>query len=147
MVFLACYLIFKSSTCQSAASEHLISCNHLSAKVCMYVCVCVCEAINNKWRDLDFIRLVELLQLLFSYILWLLPSMSSIGMTPVTKCIMSYSQRRLREGCISHLYCSKRHFTPPSLLTRRNASVLKVGVLYVWKMMKCVASYSLRRLR
>ena len=34
-----------------------------------------------------------------------------------------------------------------SLLARQNASVLKVGVRYVWKMAKCVASYSQKRLK
>ena len=32
------------------------------------------------------------------------------------------------------LYSNKRCFTRPSLLTTRSAPVLKVGVLYVWKM-------------
>ena len=46
-----------------------------------------------------------------------------------------------------YIRSSKRHFTHPSLLTRQSALVLKVGVSYGWKMTKCIASYSLRRLR
>ena len=47
---------------------------------------------------------------------------------------------------ISHLYSSKRHFSHPSLLAKRSASVLKVGVSYELKMVKYVASYSQKRL-
>ena len=72
--------------------------------------------------------------------------MSTIGVALVTKCITSCSQRRLRQGYISHLYSSKRRFSRPSLLTRRSASVFKVGVSYESKIAKCVASYSQRRL-
>ena len=73
--------------------------------------------------------------------------MSSIGVALVTKCIASYNQRRLRKGYISRLYSYKRRFIRPSLLTRRSPLVLKVGMSYGWKMMKCVASYRQIRLR
>ena len=73
--------------------------------------------------------------------------MLSIGVALVMKCVVSYSQRRLRKACISRLYSSKRRFTRPPLLTRQNALVLKVGLSCKWKMTKCVASYSQRRLR
>ena len=56
----------------------------------------------------------------------------------MTKCVASYSQRRLGKAYISHLYSSKRHFTRPPLLTRRSALVLKVGVSYGWKITKRV---------
>ena len=56
---------------------------------------------------------------------WLLPLMSLIGVALVTKCVISYSQRKLREDCIIHLYSSKRRLICPSLLTRRSALVLK----------------------
>ena len=49
-----------------------------------------------------------------------------------------------KTNCISPLYSRKRRFSRPTLVKR---SVLKVGVLYVWKMKKFVASYSQRRLR
>ena len=42
---------------------------------------------------------------------------------------------------------AKVRFNHPPLLTRRSTSVLKVGVSYVWKMEKCITSYSQRRLR
>ena len=48
----------------------------------------------------------------------------------IEKCFASYSQRRLRKGCIVCLYSSKRRFNRPSLLTRRSALVIKVGVSY-----------------
>ena len=48
---------------------------------------------------------------------------------------------------MSRLYISKRRFSHPSLVTKRNALVLKVGVSYGWKMTKCVASYSQAKLR
>ena len=51
----------------------------------------------------------------------------------IAKCFASYSQRRLRKGCIVRLYSSKRRFSCPSLLTRRSALVLKVGVSYLWR--------------
>ena len=54
---------------------------------------------------------------------------------------------KVRLRSISHLYSSKRHFTHPSLLTRQSTSILKVGVSYESKVVKCVASYSQRRLR
>ena len=38
------------------------------------------------------------------------------------------------------VYIATEDFTCPSLLKRRSASVLKVGVLYMWKMTKRVAS-------
>ena len=63
------------------------------------------------------------------------------------KRIDSYSQRRLRKGCISRLYSSERRFTRPPLLTRQSALVLKLSVLYGWKMTECIASYSQRRVR
>ena len=50
--------------------------------------------------------------LLFSPILCLLPSMSSIGVALVTKVVASYSQRRLRQCCISLLYSSKKFYPP-----------------------------------
>ena len=40
----------------------------------------------------------------------------------------------------------KRCFTLPSFLARRSALVLKVDVSCVWKMMKCISSYSQGRL-
>ena len=46
------------------------------------------------------------------------------------KCVSSYSQGRLCLGDISHLYSSKKCFTSPSLLIRRSALVLKVGVSF-----------------
>ena len=49
---------------------------------------------------------------------------AAVGMALVTKCVTSYSQRRLR-CCISHLYSSKRHFRRVSLLTRWSAFVKK----------------------
>ena len=39
-------------------------------------------------------------------------------------------------------YSSKRGFTCSLSLTRRRALVLKVGVLYRWKLARCTASYS-----
>ena len=44
-----------------------------------------------------------------------------------------------------YTYNSKRRFTRSSLLKRRSALVLKVGVSYGLKTMKCVVSYSQRR--
>jgi len=41
--------------------------------------------------------------------------------------------KKTKVGYISHLYSSKRRFTHPSLLTRQNALVLKVGVSYKLK--------------
>ena len=55
------------------------------------------------------------------------------GPTVVTKCVTSYSQRRLRSGCIIRLYNSKRRFSPLLLLKRRSTLVLKVGVSYRWQ--------------
>ena len=46
----------------------------------------------------------------------------------MVKCVASYSQRRLRYGYISRLYSCKRCFSHPSLLTRRSALVLKMGM-------------------
>ena len=48
---------------------------------------------------------------------------------------------------INCLYRSKGRFTRPSLLTRKSTLVLIVGVSYMWKKAKCVASHSQRRLR
>ena len=42
--------------------------------------------------------------------------------------------KKTKERLYSHLYSSKRRFTRPSLLTRWSALVLKMGVLYGWKM-------------
>ena len=64
----------------------------------------------------------------------LFSSVSVIGVALVTKYGASLSQRRLRQGCINLLYGNKRPFTRPSLLAGWNASILKVGVVYWWKM-------------
>ena len=70
-----------------------------------------------------------------------------IGVGLVTKYGASLSQSRLRQGCISLLYGNKRPFTRPSLLAGRNALILKVGVVYGWKMTKCIASYNHTRFK
>ena len=57
----------------------------------------------------------------------------------LVRCVTSYSQRRLRSGCIIHLYSSKRHFGPLILLKRQSALVLKVGVLCGWKIVQYIA--------
>ena len=54
----------------------------------------------------------------------------------MTKCIASYSQRRLRQGCNSRLYSSKRRFSRLSLLSRRSVLFLKMGVSYGCKAFK-----------
>ena len=46
------------------------------------------------------------MQLLSSSILWLLLSISLIGIALVAKYVAGYSQRRLREGYISRVYYS-----------------------------------------
>ena len=61
----------------------------------------------------------------------IMPSISSIGVASVKKCVASYSQRRLRYGYIGRKYSSKRCFTRPSLVTRLSTLVLKVGVVWV----------------
>ena len=55
--------------------------------------------------------------------------MSSIGMALVTKCVTSNSQRR---AVLAVNIAAKRRFINPSILERRNALVLKVGVSYEW---------------
>ena len=39
----------------------------------------------------------------------------------MAECVASYSQIRLRHGCISHFYSSKRRFSHPLLVTRQSA--------------------------
>ena len=56
-------------------------------------------------------------------------------------------QLQPKKRCIIQLYSSERRFTRSSLPTRWSTLVLKVGVSCGWKMTKCVASYSQRRLR
>ena len=52
----------------------------------------------------------------------------------MTKCVFSYSHRRLRQGCIIRLNSSKRHFSCPSLLRRQ--STLSGCVIRVVKHLK-----------
>ena len=76
--------------------------------------------------------------------------MSLIGVALVTKCIISYSQRRLRKGCISCLYSSKRRF----ICSKTECFSFKstyVSVLYAqsygWILARCVSNYTQRTLR
>ena len=38
--------------------------------------------------------------------------------------------KKAKVSCISHLYSSKRHFSPPSLVTRLSGLVLREDALY-----------------
>ena len=63
------------------------------------------------------------------------------------RCSSNEPQLQPKETTILAVYIATRRFSRPSLLTRRSASVLKVGVLYELKIAKFVASYRQRRLR
>ena len=51
----------------------------------------------------------------------------------MVKYVTSHSQRTLREGCVIHLFSSKRHFSRPLLLKKWSMLVLKVGVSNGWR--------------
>ena len=64
-----------------------------------------------------------------------------MGGALVTQHVMSYCQRRARYYRVSRSFHSKSRLTSYTLLTRQNASVLKVGAVHV-QVMEVLLAYS-----
>ena len=89
------------------------------------VCVCVHPlAIKNYSREMK----AEYTVFQFLYMALAIDTVNGCGL--VTKCVISYYQRILRQRCITRSFIIKGHFTSCIVQTRWKASVLKVGMPY-----------------